>query len=427
MKVAVVVASVFVLGSAAAIRADHSRKPASTAKKTSVPKRISSYAATPTLAHELELRKQAIDNALYLERAQCEDEARIVEIGSYWSSPMVRSCNAKKGAVLSFGLYDEPHEVEGAADDDPRVSYRIKVDCREMCSCENRRCGKAFPVYLGLADGAEPEASFNTTTVAADIHHYVAMDDRGFARIFEACARGMASKDEAAAAWKAGKSPHRTLPDGTDAVVVSTFSQRFLGETSGAILTFGCTILCPKDKPCQLDATMPNGAEDETPITATDLKNPNITRARPVIVKAARAGQLPPSEPLEYLAINAEYWLYGVAPSSASSTPSAPTSPPPTDSAPARTSSSSSNACRIACMNQNNTCFDRCNYDHPVGDSDTTAKNRQRHHYKDCDPNDGDASCEGDNADLAADQMHQLHLCLEQCNANQSSCNASCP
>jgi hypothetical protein len=253
-----------------------------------------SLAAAPSLSHALELRAEAIRNAVFLESKACHEvDVKSPRLGN---ADTVANLCARYGHTFSLELFDPPHVVEATADSDPSVSYSVRVGCRVYCLCDAKtKCLLAEASYVGMA-GERIAPDLNPATVRADYLQLTESDEtRGtYAVAAKMCLtqRPAEEKLEPACADPASRrdAEKRTIFSG-EAITV-------LGETSGALIPIGCEFHCPCGKgpdSCRLEFK-PIGLNATTFADVAHLK-----RATPTVLRAALSDALPESEHLFFV------------------------------------------------------------------------------------------------------------------------------
>ncbi|MBI3544021.1 MAG: hypothetical protein HY075_12185 [Deltaproteobacteria bacterium] len=264
---------------------------------------IFSYDETPKLAGQLRARQKAIDLAMSEEKKKCVD---IVVNGNFpvqTEQDLLtneKACN-KGTARVDMNLFDKPDEVEESPE--LGVKYKVKVGCQVRCQCGPAMCYFPEPVYLGIVPSPGPEPKKNKATIAADVFHYLRRDEGNgrFSVASKACFR--TNPPEGSAEFKAACAANGPKDEEGLTAVPPPKPVTLLGETSGALLKFGCDFRCDCGaKTCRVRVQPPIAGGEQDPPVATDAELAKIESAKPDVVTQARSDAgLPKDSALVYL------------------------------------------------------------------------------------------------------------------------------
>ncbi len=250
---------------------------------------------TPALEHKLQLRLEAIHNAAFLERKACAD---IVPEGRFpvKSESDVSALCPRFGDRFDIELFDKPHEVDAVADSDPTASYRVTIGCSARCHCvPDVGCFRPETVYRGMV-GEKLAPEINSATVKADYALIEFSDEaRGIYGVdAKMCLLGHPKTEEVA---RACADPSIPVDDKKAKVIVGK-PFTLLGETSGALIPFGCEFHCGCDGSSRCGVTVkPQGFNVATfEDVAEKLKRPTAT-----MLRAIQDDLLPPGDAIFYL------------------------------------------------------------------------------------------------------------------------------
>ncbi len=259
---------------------------------------VTDYAATSTLASQLETRERAIDAALESEKANCRNIVTNGQFPFSSESQLVandQTCNGTTSNRIDLNLFNPAHEVEGVAPGATNSKYKVRVGCQSRCLCNPARCYFPEPVYLGMADEPNPAPNKNAVTVAADVAHYLRDDEsKGrFGIAAKACLKS--APVETSSVVTTGCANTSAAKDDKGRLVVEPRSKvTLLGEASSALLDFGCEFHCncASPKGCGVVLIPPV-------VTAAGLAA--IPTASADEIAKARAGKLDKSSKFSYL------------------------------------------------------------------------------------------------------------------------------